>query len=199
MQESFLEALAKPEPNPGGGAAAAYGASVGFALLEKIVRLECRRQPIDSDLHSLWEELLQQAGNLAKALQRLRDEDGEAYIRFAAARASGKGEVDINTALEQAIESPIEIMEAASDGLNCVSQVGKHCRKHLLSDLLVVCELLRAAIRGAGRIAEANLLMVPDFSRKGVYQSKLSKLRETCSKTFQQVESLIQERAGTAG
>lgn len=199
MHESFLEALAKPEPNPGGGAAAAYGASVGFALLEKIVRLERRRQPIASELHSLWQELLEQAGSLAKALQRLRDEDGEAYMRFAAARVSGKGETDINTALEQAIESPLQIMEAARDGLDCVSQVGKHCRKQLLSDLLVVCELLRAAIRGAGRIAEANLLMVPDFSRKGDYQGMLSQLRETCSKSFQQVESSILERAGAAG
>ncbi len=172
---------------------------MGFALLEKIVRLERGRQPIASELRSLWEDLLEKASSLAKALRRLRDEDGEAYMRFAAARASGKGETDINTALEQAIESPLQIMEAASGGLNCVFQVGKHCRKHLLSDLLVVCELLRAAIRGAGRIAEANLLMVPDFSRKGDYHSKLSQLRETCRKSFWQVESSIVERAGTAG
>ena len=37
MVDSFIDALAKPKPVPGGGAAAAYGASVGLALLEKIV------------------------------------------------------------------------------------------------------------------------------------------------------------------
>jgi formiminotetrahydrofolate cyclodeaminase len=199
MHQSFLQALAKPEPNPGGGAAAAYGASVGFALLEKIVRLERRRQPISSGLYSLWQELLEQSGSLAKALQRLRHEDGEAYLRFAAARASGKGEADINTALEQAIESPLQIMKAACEGVDCVFQAGKHCRKHLLSDLLVVCELLRAAIRGAGWIAEANILMMPDFSLKENYHSKLSQLRETCGNSFRQVESSILERARTAG
>jgi len=45
MHDSFLEALARPEPVPGGGAAAAHGACVGLALLEKIVLVEQFRFP----------------------------------------------------------------------------------------------------------------------------------------------------------
>ena len=197
--EPFLEALAKPEPVPGGGAAAAHGAAAGFALLEKIVRLELQRQPIASELQSLWETLLEHACGLAETVLRLRDEDGRAYMRFAEARASGKAAQDVIAALEQAVESPLKIMETAHDGLSCASQAGKHCRKHLLSDLLVVCELLGAATRGAYRIAQANLLLMADSSRKGEYQKLLSRLRDRWSDSFQQVERSILARAGAGG
>ncbi len=197
--EPFLEALAKPEPVPGGGAAAAHGAAVGFALLEKIVRLELQRQPIAPELQSLWEALLEHACGLAETVLRLRDEDGRAYMRFAEARTSGKAAQDVIAALEQAVESPLKIMKTAHDGLSCASQAGKHCRKQLLSDLLVVCELLGAATRGAYRIAQANLLLMADSSGKGEYQRVVSRLRHRWSDSFQQVESSILARAGAGG
>ena len=136
---------------------------------------------------------------LAKTLIRLRDEDGRAYMRFAEARTSGGREKDIVAALGQAIESPLKIMEAAHEGLGCLSQVGKRCKGHLLSDLLVVCELLRAATHGAYRIAQANLLDMADSSRKGDYQRMLSRLRDRCRDSLQQVERSILVRAGAAG
>jgi formiminotetrahydrofolate cyclodeaminase len=167
--------------------------------LQKIVRLELQRQPLAPELQSLWETLLDHACGLAETALRLRDEDGRAYMRFAKARASGKAAQDVIAALEQAVESPLNIMEAAHDGLSCASQAGQHCRKHLLSDLLVVCELLGAASRGAYRIAQANLLLMADSSRKGEYQKMLGRLRHRWSDSFQQVERSILARAGAAG
>ena len=197
--EPFLEALAKPEPIPGGGAAAAYGAAVGLALLEKIVRLELQRRPMTSDLRSLWAGLLEQVCTLARALYRLRDEDGKAYMRFAEARASGMEDQYISAALDQAVDSPLRIMKTASEGMDCVSQAGKHCRHHLLSDLLVVCELLRAAVCGAYRITQANLSLMADASRKSHYQRKSNGLLERWGDSFQQVEGSILARTGAAG
>ena len=199
MHEPFLEALAKPEPVPGGGAAAAYGASVGLALLEKIVQLELQRRPLAPEIQSLWEELREQVDSVAKGLLRLRDEDGKTYMRFTEARASGMKEKAVTAALEQAVESPLRIMKAAHEGLRCVSEAGKYCRPHLLSDLLVVCELLRATVRGAYRIAEANLLVMPDSTRKGDYQRKANRLLESWGDSFQQVEGSMLARTGAVG
>jgi formiminotetrahydrofolate cyclodeaminase len=39
---------------------------------------------------------------------------------------------------------------------------GENCRKHLVSDLLVGCEFLGAALLGANHIACANLHLVQD-------------------------------------
>ena len=196
MPEQFLEALAKPQPVPGGGAAAAYGASVGLALLEKIVRLELLRKPLVSEMRLLWEELLEQVCGLATTLVRLRIEDGKTYMRFAEARDFGREEKSVIAALGQAVESPLKIMETATAGLSCASQTGKDCKKHLLSDLLVVCELLQAGSFGAFRIAQANLLVMGDASLRGEYRSRLRRLRDRCRDSFQQVESAILVRTG---
>jgi formiminotetrahydrofolate cyclodeaminase len=197
MDDSFLVALAAPNPIPGGGAAAAHGALVGFALLEKIVRVELQRQEISSEAKAMWDELLEQVCSSSRVLRTLRDEDGRAYMRFAEAKSSGEEAGEVLGALEEATDSPVRIMETAHDGLSALSLVGKYCKAHLLSDLLVVCELIQSAIQGAYQIAQANLLSMDDFSRKGDYQKKLSRLRERCQESTEQVRNSILAR--TAG
>ena len=193
MHDSFLEALARPEPVPGGGAAAAHGACVGLALLEKIVLVELRRSDIPSE--SRWQNLLEEVRKASTTLLRLRDEDGEAYVRFAQARTLGKGAEEILDLLKQAIESPIAIMKEAKRSLDLVARAGNHCKGHLLSDLLVVCELLRAAIDGNHRVAQANLGVMGDPSLRSHYQNKLNQVQVESRELFRSVEGDILERA----
>ena len=194
MLDSFLEALARPEPVPGGGAAAAHGACVGLALLEKIVLVELRRSDIPSETR--WQNLLEEVRRSSSTLLQLRDEDGEAYVRFAQARTFGKSAEEILEPLKQAIECPIKIMEEAHKGLSLAARAGKHCKGHLLSDLLVVCELLRAAIHGTYRIAQANLRVMDTSSLRDAYQTRLNQVHNGSRGVFESVESEIIERAG---
>ena len=193
MSDSFLEALAAPRPIPGGGAAAAHGALVGLALLEKIVSVELKRDQITSDYS--WSDLLEEVKASSRTLLQLRDEDGRAYLRFAKAKTFGNSDEDTLEALKAAIESPIEIMEEAKIGLELVARAGKHCKGHLLSDLLVVCELLRAAINGTHRIAQANLGVMGEPSLRSHYQNKLNQVQVESRELFQSVEGDILERA----
>jgi len=194
MHDSFLEALARPEPVPGGGAAAAHGACVGLALLEKIVLVELRRSDIPSE--SRWQNLLDEVRKSSATLLRLRDEDGEAYVRFAQAKTFGKSAEEILDPLKQAIECPIKIMEEAYKGLRLVARAAKRCKGHLLSDLLVVCELLRAAINGTHRITQANLGLMPDGSLLNSYVNELNKLQGESRDLVKSVEVGILERGG---
>ena len=193
MQDSFLEALARPEPVPGGGAAAAHGACVGLALLEKIVLVELRRNDIPSE--SRWQNLLDEVRKSSATLLRLRDEDGEVYVRFAQAKTFGKSAEEILDPLKQAIECPIKIMEEAYKGLRLVARAAKRCKGHLLSDLLVVCELLRAAIQGTYGIAQANLGVMGDPSLRSHYQNKLKQVQVESREIFKSVEGDILARA----
>lgn len=194
MHDSFMEALARPEPVPGGGAAAAHGACVGLALLEKIVLVELRRSDIPSE--SRWQNLLDEVRKSSATLLRLRDEDGEAYVRFAQAKTFGKSAEEILDPLKQAIECPIKIMEEAYKGLRLVARAAKRCKGHLLSDLLVVCELLRAAIHGTHRITQANLGFMPDGSLLNSYVNELNKLQGESRDLVKSVEVGILERGG---
>ena len=193
MSESFLEALARPEPVPGGGAAAAHGACVGLALLEKIILVELRRSEIP--FKSRWQDLLEEVRESSSTLIRLRDEDGEAYVRFAQAKTFGNSDEDTLEALKAAIESPIQIMQEAKRSLDLVARAGNHCKGHLLSDLLVACELLRAAIDGTHRIVQANLGVMGEPSLRSHYQNKLNQVQVESRELFQSVEKDILERA----
>ena len=194
MVDSFIDALARPKPVPGGGAAAAHGACVALALLEKIVKVELQRCRDSSEAE--WKDLLQEVKKSSATLSHLREEDGRAYVRFAQARTFDKGKTEVLMALEQAIGCPMRIMEEASKTLEQVARAGKRCKGHLLSDLLVVCELLRAAISGTYRIAQANLSLLEEYPRRRKYQRTLEQLLSGGRELYGSVVSALVQRAG---
>lgn len=160
MKGPFLLALESPEPSPGGGAAAAYAACVGVALVKKVIRLEQLRSRTSRELISLWNALLRQADEMEAALKKLIDEDGEVYLEFVKARTEC-GRTDFADALERAVECPIKIMVQSNEGLELTEEVAKRCARHLLSDLLVSGESFLAAVSGASHIAWANVCLLP--------------------------------------
>jgi formiminotetrahydrofolate cyclodeaminase len=188
MDSSFLKVLARARPDPGGGAAAAHSAAMGLALLEKVVRLEHRRQGPQNQPGLPWPELLTQVRLVADALLSLQEEDVKAYGQLAWARAQG-GPEELAAALEEAVACPLRIMQQAQEGLALLSQVGCRCKLHLISDLLVACELLGAAFRGAIHIAWANLPLMPSETRLAIWT-------ETLSHTFWALEVELQQVRG---
>jgi formiminotetrahydrofolate cyclodeaminase len=165
MDSAFLKALALARPDPGGGAAAAHSAALGLALLEKVVRLEHQRQGPARNPGFPWDDLLARVSVVSAALLRLQAEDVQAYFSLAKALAAEDPEALV-PALEEAVACPLRIMQQAQEGLALISQSGGGCKLHLVADLLVACELLGAAFRGAHHIARANLpLMCRDFKR----------------------------------
>ena len=197
MDDSFIEALVKRKPVPGGGAAAAHGAFVGLALLEKIVTVEFQRSSVPSE--PAWKNLLQEVKEASRTILQLRDEDGKAYIRFAQAKTFGKGKKEVLEALHQAIESPTRIMEEANEALNLVARAGTHCKGHLTSDLLVVCELLRAAIYGAHGIAQANVGLMKPSMEKNEHQGRLGQLLTDGKELYESVVHQLGKRTGAVG
>jgi len=177
-EEPFLLALERSRPVPGGGSAAAYAASVGLALLEKVVRLESERPRSASGERRDWDALLRRVRRSAEIFRRLREEDSEAYVRLAAARRS-KDERAIQGAWEQAIACPVEIMEEAHEALLLAREAGEHCKGHLVLDVLVVLELLRAGCRGAYHIASGNLGMAATLP---AWKGELTMPTDTCTR-----------------
>ncbi len=81
MSSSFLKELAQAKPDPGGGAAAAYGAGLALALLEKVVRLEANRRRPDNRLRLRWEDTLERLRRISETVARLQDEDVQALFQ----------------------------------------------------------------------------------------------------------------------
>jgi formiminotetrahydrofolate cyclodeaminase len=187
MDSAFLKALAQARPDPGGGAAAAHSAALGLALLEKVVQLEHRRQSPEEESGPDWSDLLARVRLVAAALQRLQAEDVEAYCQLTRARTQADPNA-LTAALEEAVACPLRIMQQAQEGLCLVLRGGARCRPHLISDLLVACELLGAAFRGAHHIARANLPLMGQNPRRAVWAANLIHTLAAIESEFQQVQ-----------
>jgi len=173
MTPSFLEQLSQPRPDPGGGAAAAYGGMLALALVAKVAQLEAQR-PANQGNRQVWEEKLGEIKLLSGDLERLREEDVRAYSQIAQVRASGSRGPEWQEAVEYALKVPQEIMARAREALALLAWAGARCRRHLVSDLQVGREFLGATLQGAYHIARANLPLVADASRQLELSQSLS-------------------------
>jgi formiminotetrahydrofolate cyclodeaminase len=191
---TFLHELAQAGPNPGGGAAAAYGANLGLALLEKVVRLESQRRPKPAgEGRRTWGEALAQLRRLAGCLEKLQQEDVQAYVNLTSARASGDG-ARLATAAMEAVNCPRRIIQQAGEALQLLAWVGGHCKKHLISDLLVAGEFLGAALMGAYHIACANLPLTTDESSRQTLALELGQAGREGEDLYQLVKAGLMDR-----
>ena len=190
MISSFLAELAQPRPDPGGGAAAAYGGMLALALLAKVVQLEAQR-PGNQGERQVWEKQLEQVQQLTADLDRLREEDVKAYAQMVAARASGSQGQGWQEAVEYALKVPREIMDRAREALILLAWAGARCRKHLVSDLLVALEFLRAVLRGAHHIARANLPLVAEESRYQEFSRQLVEAEESGRQAYREARAIL--------
>lgn len=192
--DSFLTSLAAPRPHPGGGAAAAYAASVALALLEKIVRLERNRNDAPPRSGSSRQALLERVIRLGDVCARLREEDGAAYMKWAEAKASLNDPGAVQDALREAIACPIAIAEHIQAAFECVIEAGQYAGKHLLSDLLVVCEILDGAGKGALHIASANLSWVTDASARTGREEQTARLQDLGDRACRRAREMLLRR-----
>jgi formiminotetrahydrofolate cyclodeaminase len=157
MTDSFLSELAKPQPDPGGGAASAHVALIGLALLEKVLLLEYARVKMKGQDLSLWQFKQEALRSLFIRIENLREEDRQIYPRLIREKASQSQRGTLDRIIEDSLRVPRRIMEEIQEGLQLLAWVNIRCKKNLKADLLVAAELLCAAMQGAYHIGRANL------------------------------------------
>jgi len=189
MQDTFLNQLAQPRPDPGGGAAAAHGGLLSLAIMEKVVRLEVGRVPRD-ERKSDWQDLLQRIRTLADEFHWLREGDCVAYMKLAEAKAAGLRGCALADAWEEAIACPMMMAKCSVRTLGVLSDIGSLCGKHLIADLQVAAEFLAATFRGAFHIAKSN---VHAMSRDGIDDRHSARLSDQLIRAESQLRS-VQEQ-----
>jgi hypothetical protein len=91
-------------------------------------------------------------------------------------------------------------MRGANEALLLARKTGIRCKAHLVADVLVVCQLLRAAACGAYHIAAANLGRGPDISFGAHGVKAPHDLHREGEEVFKEVEGAILSRVhGGAG
>lgn len=197
-KDSFLDLLAADQPVPGGGAAAAHGAILALALLQKLLKVEYRRSLDVADQYPYWESQLQALEELYESLVELREDDAKVYTEMVEARARKDQSEVFARAVARAAEVPLGIAEHARDALSLVAGTGRACKKHLLADLLVICELLKAGIRGGLYIARANLPLCREESVKAELEQRIDTLFKESDAEYRMTRTLLERRSGMA-
>jgi formiminotetrahydrofolate cyclodeaminase len=188
MPDSFLVDLAKPQPDPGGGAAAAHGALIGLALLEKVFKLEYARIQPNNPAIKIWEMKRDELHRLHNCILSLREEDRRIFPRLIKAKESeGKSEA-LMRIIEDSITVPLRIMKGTIEGLSLVSWVGVRCKKILKADLWVAAELLEAALLGAFHIGQANLPLVQGIPVTRDIEQELRQTLQEGMRTFNPIK-----------
>ncbi|MGO9568848.1 MAG: cyclodeaminase/cyclohydrolase family protein [Desulfomonilaceae bacterium] len=170
---TFLEQLAEPRPFPGGGSAASYVGALAIALVEKVVRLEMKRCEVDTKSTFIWSGRLSSLANLGAKFQLLSEEDGRAYARMASVRAHVSEAEVITEAVRGAALVPLQIIHAAAQGCSLISEISKRCKRYLVPDLQVACELLWPLARPPKAIALANVMLMETGSNRAELHATL--------------------------
>ncbi len=123
----------------------------------------------------------------------MQREDVQAYFELTQARADGDP-AGLKAAVKAAVDCPWRIMERARESLQILAVVGGGCKRHLVSDALVACEMLAAVLAGACYIARANLPLLPKGADRDPLAESLSQALSAGQAAFQETREHLLKR-----
>lgn len=182
----FVEALASPDPVPGGGGASAVVGALAVALGEMDANLTVGKERY-ADVRGRVEDVIVEARGLRADLLDLADRDAEAFMPVSrayalprdtpeerAARASA-----LEVALRGACEAPLEVMERVSSVIGIEAELADIGSRLALSDAGVGAELCEAALRSASLNVLVNTRMMSDRERAAALNARAEGLLES--------------------
>ena len=169
----LLDALASPNPTPGGGTAAAIAGALGTSVLVMVAGLAKSKNNTDEEKAALAKARAVLVPLTAR-LTELADADAQAFDRVMAAYRLPKTSDDEKAARTRAIQSalqgatvvPLDTLRACAHALAHARVVAEHGNASAASDAGVAIGLLRAAAAGADANVQINLEGIKDEAFK---------------------------------
>src|SRR6516165_4861801 len=160
----YLDDLASAQPAPGGGSTSALSGAMGAALASMVCRLTIGKDAYASVEREV-EEQLKQTEQLRLRFQQLMQEDVEAYGRLSASyklpRVTSEEREARRAAMQkQLVEAalvPLEVVERASELVQCCKRIAEVGNAALLSDVASGAILASSAGEGAALMVRINL------------------------------------------
>ena len=164
--EQFVQALASPEPTPGGGAAAATAGAMGCALVLMAVSTTLKRKGTPATFVPDLEKSNRQFTQWLSSLQKLARQDAEAYADYVAACKLSKEDSSRSQVMQEALWKaalvPTDTAEVCRQALREAETIGDKIAPVILSDVCCARHLLRGAIACCIENIRTNLQYIKD-------------------------------------
>jgi len=162
--------VASIDPTPGGGSVSIIAATLAVASIHKGVAVSLKKESAGSARHQRLLHLGSKAAALMSSLSELADADSLAFQSYLKARELPGATEDEKAArkiareagLLRATEVPLEAAAVMGQGLGVAGALAELVDAHVLSEVLVGAELLRASIHSVLLSVDANLSGISD-------------------------------------
>jgi formiminotetrahydrofolate cyclodeaminase len=179
----FIRELSSPSPTPGGGSASAIVGSAAAALIVMDCNLTLGKEKYDG-IKDTVSEIRRRSQKLCSLLLKLADRDAKSFN--AVMKAIGlprdtelrklKRYERIQSALKQATEVPLEVMQLCSELQKMANYMAEKGNRSSRSDAMVGCILAEAALKGAYENLEINLESIRDTNFVDEINRKVAEL-----------------------
>jgi len=149
----FRDQLATAAPTPAGVSTAAVSASLGLALLMKVLEITRNRKNFSGDPRRI-EEMLVSARQASLQLDQCADDDIAAFNAYMSTR--------LPAALHRAIEVPLRAGHAAVTGIDLCREASAWTPKSIAPDLGAAASLLAASARAILLSVDSNAQHLTD-------------------------------------
>ena len=165
----FLEALASPDPTPGGGTAAAMAGAMGTGLLVMVTGLAKSNTNSDAEKAALA-AARQALQPLIPVLTELADADAAAFDQVMGAyrlpKATDEDKTERSAAIQAALQGattvPLQTLRVCAAAMAHAETVAADGNRSAVSDVGVAIGMLEAAAAGAEANVRVNLASVRD-------------------------------------
>jgi glutamate formiminotransferase/formiminotetrahydrofolate cyclodeaminase len=200
---AFLEALASPEPTPGGGSAAAFSCAAGAALVAMVARLTLGRKKYAAADEQM-RAALAKAEALSQEMQAAVTQDMAAFDALMAAyrlpRETDEQKNQRSQAVEQAtLEAarvPLSVARKAVEVMEIALQVITSGNLNAISDGATGAAMARAALSGAGYNVRINVPGLQDQRAAQAMLAELSGCEQRATEIEEKIRAELRQRAG---
>jgi glutamate formiminotransferase / formiminotetrahydrofolate cyclodeaminase len=200
---SFLDELAAATAAPGGGAAAAYGASMGAALVAMVAGLTIGKKKY-ADVEAEMQAIRVMAEKLRAELTQLADDDASAFEVLMATfklpkdtdeQKSARAAAIINATMNAA-NIPLHVADDAVKVMELALKCAQHANLNAISDSMSGFAMCRAALTAAGYNVRINIHSLEDRSPGDRMIKELSRLEKKAEKLEKDIRKVMKDRGG---
>ncbi len=162
----FIEEVASDKPAPGGGSVSALGGALGAALAVLVGKATIGKEKF-RDVQEEMERVVSRGTELHQTLNKLVDEDTEAFNQILQAYRMPKDEPEVRSAaiqdaITRAAEVPLQTAKLSFEALDLILAVAERGNKNAITDAGVAALFAESAVRGALFNVKINMLSIKD-------------------------------------